>query len=336
MSLKVVITDNVFDSVDPQREVLSRTGADLIVGDCKTVAHVVALAHDADALMNTYFAPVGAEVMDGLTKCRVIVRYGIGVDTIDIPAATAHGIMVANVPGFCLEEVSDHAMALLLALARRLGVYIAGTRAGRWQVMEGRPMYRLRGSTLGLIGFGQIPRTLVPKAKAFGIHIVAHDPYVPADVVREHGAEPVTMDVLLARSDYVSVHAPSTPDTHHMVNADVLAKMKPRAVLVNTARAALVDTAALVEALRNKQIAGAGLDMIEDDKSYGAGHPLADMDNVILTPHAAFLSEESLFDLQTTAAEEVARVLEGGVPKSWLNPEVGETKRYMSLRDCDT
>ena len=327
MPFKVVITDNVFDSVDPQRQVLARVGAELVVGQCKTVEEVVALADDADAMMNTYFGPVGGAVMDGLERCRVIVRYGIGVDTIDIPAATAHGIMVANVPGFCLDEVSDHAMALLLAIARRLGIYIHGTRAGRWQVMEGRPMYRVRGSTLGLIGFGQIPRAVVPKAKASGLVILAHDPYVPAEVVREHGVEPVGLDDLLARSDYVSIHAPSTPQTRHMIGADALAKMKPRAALINTARAALVDTAALVEALDAKQIAAAGLDMVEDDKAFGPDHPLTRMPNVILTPHAAFLSEESLHDLQTTAAEEVVRVLEGGVPKAWLNPEVGGKKQ---------
>ncbi|MCY3805317.1 MAG: C-terminal binding protein, partial [bacterium] len=246
-------------------------------------------------------------------RCRIIARTGIGIDTVDLAAATAKGIVVTNVPEYCEDEVSDHAMALMLALARNVTRGNALVHGGGWSLAEVKPIYRLRGRTVGLVGFGKIARLVAGKAQGFGLDVLAYDPYVDPVEAALTGAELTSFEELLARSDFVSVHAPLTPETRHIIGAEALAMMRPEAVVVNTARGGLVDVAALAEALDRGAIAGAGLDVLPDEPP-AADLPLYGRPNVILTPHTAFYSEESVLDLQVKAAQQVALVLSGQDP----------------------
>src|SRR6202049_1378360 len=277
------------------------------------------VARNADAVLVTY-AKITAEMIGQMTRCRIIARFGIGVDNVDIPAATKAGIVVTRVPDYCIDEVSDHTLALLLALVRKIPSSNARTHAGRWEMPAVVPIHRLRGSILGLVGFGRIPQLVAPKAKSFGLRVVTFDPFVPQTVLDQAGVERVEFDQLVRISDYISIHTPLLPETHHLFNADVFRKMKPGAVIVNTSRGPVVDETALAQALDAGQLAGAALDVLE--KEPPTGSPLFGRDNVILTPHTSFYSVEALEELQTKAAEEVVRVLSGQAPRNPVNPDV--------------
>jgi D-3-phosphoglycerate dehydrogenase / 2-oxoglutarate reductase len=316
----VAVTDSVFPNLDPARAVLAKIGAELRLAKDPTPESILEIARDADAVLAT-FAKLTADTIRQLTRCRVIARFGIGVDNVDIPAATSAGIVVTRVPDYCLDEVSDHTMALLLALVRKIPASNARTHAGRWEMRAVVPIHRLRGTVLGLVAFGQIPQLVAPKAQAFGIRVVAYDPYVSKQVADRAGVELMEFDELLKISDYISIHTPLLPNTHHLFNADVLRRMKPSAYLINTARGPIIDEAALANALDQRHLAGAALDVMEQEPP--SGSPLLGLrDNVIVTPHTSFYSEESLIDLQTKAAEEVVRVLSGQAPRNPVNPEV--------------
>jgi D-3-phosphoglycerate dehydrogenase len=248
-----------------------------------------------------------------LTRCKAIGRFGLGVDNIDIAAAAELGISVTYVPDYCMHEVSDHAMALLLALARKIPLSNKLVQAGRWEVPAVVPIHRLAGRVLGLVGFGNIPRALAPKAKAFGLRVVTHDPYVAQQTLAAAGVESVSFDRLLEISDFVSVHAPLTPATRGLFNAQVFGKMKTGALLINTARGPLVDEDALVSALDSGRLGGAALDVVAVEP-LPKDSRLIGRDNVILTPHTAFYSVEALNELQTKCAADVARVLSGEKP----------------------
>ena len=222
---------------------------------------IIAVAHDADAVIVCY-AQITADVIGGLTRCKVIGRTGLGVDNIDVPAAAARGITVTYVPDYCLREVSDHTMAMLLALARKVPLANKLVQSGRWELPPIVPLRRLEGQVLGLVGFGNIPRAVVPKAKAFGLTVIAHDPYVSKDALAAAGVEGVSFDDLLARSDFISVHAPLMPATRGLINAAAFAKMKKGAFIINTARGPLIDEPALIAALDSGHLGGAGLDVV--------------------------------------------------------------------------
>lgn len=319
---KVLVTDYVWPSLAPERGVLEPIGAELVAAPTADAETLAGLAGDADAIL-TCFAKVPRGVIEAATKCRIIARYGIGVDNIDLAAATERGIVVTNVPAYCTDEVSDHAMALILALGRKLMSYDRAIRCGRWDVQVGKPIARIRGRTLGVVGLGRIGSAVAAKAKAFGMNVLAYDPYLPAEQVRERGAEPVDFPTLLRESDFITVHAPlSTNDgTAGMFSDAEFRAMKRSAFLINTARGGIVDDKALNRALREGIIAGAGIDVLPTEPP-PADSPLLALDNLILTPHAAFYSEESLIDLQVQAAQEVARVLTGQPPVSVVNPQV--------------
>jgi len=255
-----------------------------------------------------------------MPRCRVISRFGIGVDNVDIGAATSAGIVVTRVPDYCLDEVSDHALTLLLALARKIPFANARVQAGRWEMPAVVPLHRLRGSVLGLVGFGRIPQLVAPKAQAFGFRVVAFDPYVPAEVFARAGVASVDFAELLKVSDFVSIHCPLSPETRGLFGADAFRRMKPSAGVVNTARGPIVDEAALAVALDRGQLAGAALDVMSEEPPVNS--PLLGRDNVVLTPHVSFYSEESLVELQTKAAQEVVAVLSGRAPRNAVNPEV--------------
>jgi D-3-phosphoglycerate dehydrogenase len=316
--LLVGVSDSVFPNLDPAREVLSRIGAELRLAQEPTPESILGVARDADALLATY-AKITAEMIPQMKRCRIISRFGIGVDNVDVAAATKAGIVVTKVPDYCIDEVSDHTLALLLALVRKIPSSNARTHAGRWEMQAVVPIHRLRGSTLGLVGFGRIPQLVAPKAQAFGIKVVAYDPYIAEEVFTRAQVEKVEFAELLRRSDYISIHSPLVPETRHLFNADAFRQMKTTAYLVNTARGPIVDEEALAKALDAKQLAGAGLDVLSQEPP--SGSPLFGRDNVILTPHTSFYSVESLVDLQVKAAQEVVRVFNGEMPRNPVNPE---------------
>ena len=322
-SLRVAVSDSVFPNLDPARQVLSKIGAELQLASEPTPEAILRVATGADALLVTY-AKITAEMIRQMKRCRIISRFGIGVDNVDIAAATNAGIVVTKVPDYCIDEVSDHTMALLLALARKVPFANAQVHAGRWEMPAVVPIHRLRGSVLGLVGFGRIPQLVAPKAKSFGLRVVACDPYIPQEIFARAGVEGVDFAELLKISDYVSIHSPLLPETTGLFNADVFRQMKPTAYLINTARGPIVDEAALARALDAGQLAGAALDVMPQEPP--SRSPLFGRPNVIITPHTSFYSEESLVDLQTKAAEEVVRVLEGQAPRNPVNPEVLQVK----------
>jgi D-3-phosphoglycerate dehydrogenase len=317
-SLLVAVADSVFPNLDLARAVVSRAGAELRLAHQSTPEAIVATAKEADALLVTY-AKITADMIGQMKRCRIVSRFGIGVDNVDIEAATRQGIVVTKVPDYCIDEVSDHAMALLLSLVRKIPFSNARAHAGRWEMPAVAPIHRLRGTVLGLVGFGRIPQLVAPKAKAFGLRVVASDPYVPQSVMDQAGVGKVEFPELLKISDYISIHSPLLPETHHLFSTDVFRQMKPGALIVNTSRGPVVDEAALAAALDAKQIAGAALDVLEQEPPVGS--PLFGRENVILTPHTSFYSVESLEELQTKAAEEVVRVLSGQPPRNPVNPE---------------
>ncbi len=322
----VAVTDSVFPNLDPAAAVLAKIGAEIRLAKEPTREGILEVARDADAVLATY-AKVTAEMIPQMTRCRVIARFGIGVDNVDIPTATQAGIVVTRVPDYCLDEVSDHTMALLLALVRKIPASNARTHAGRWEMRAVVPIHRLRGTVLGLVAFGQIPQLVAPKAQAFGIRVLTYDPYVSKEVAGRAGVEQVEFEELLKVSDYISIHAPLLPATRHLFNADVFPRMKPTAYLINTARGPIIDEAALASALDQGHLAGAALDVMEQEPP--SGSPLFGRENVIVTPHTSFYSEESLVDLQTKAAEEVVRVLSGQAPRNPVNPDVLKTAQAM-------
>ena len=308
----IAVTDSPFPSLDPAIAALKRVDPELRMAKSASADDILAVARDADAVLVTY-AKLPGELLKELKRCKAIGRFGLGVDNIDIPAATQLGITVTYVPDYCLREVSDHAMALLLALARKVPFSNSLVQSGRWEVPPVVPLRRLEAQVLGLVGFGNIPRALTPKAKAFGLKVITHDPFVSADVVNAHGVENASFPDLLARSDFVSVHAPLLPATRGLMNEAAFARMKKGAFLVNTARGPLVDETALVAALDSGHLGGAALDVLTVEP-LAKDSPLLGRDNVILTPHTAFYSVEALEELQTKCASDVARVLLGEKP----------------------
>jgi D-3-phosphoglycerate dehydrogenase len=257
-------------------------------------------------------------VFQALPRLRVVVRYGVGVDGIDLEAATDHGVPVVNVPDYGTDEVANHAVALLLALARKITRLDRQTRAGRWDVFQVGPITRLAGRTVGILGCGRIGSAVAGKLRGFDVHLLGCDPYISAFPPR---VLPVPLERLLAESDYLTVHCPLTAETRHLINERTLARVTPTAVLINTARGGIVDTRALIEALQSGALAGAGLDVLEDEP-IDPKSPLLQMEQVIVTPHAAWYSEEGRSDLKRRAAEEAVRVLRGERPVNCVNPAV--------------
>jgi D-3-phosphoglycerate dehydrogenase len=308
----IAIADSPFPSLDPVKAALAKLDPEFRLSKSSSAEDILDVARDADAIIVCY-AQITAEIINQLTKCKVIGRTGLGVDNIDIPAAAARKITVTYVPDYCLREVSDHAMALLLALARKVTLANKLAQEGRWEMPAVQPIYRLEGRVLGLVGFGNIPRTLVPKAKAFGLKVITSDPFVAEEHLKTHDVENVSFDQLLAQSDFISVHAPLLPQTRHLFNQDAFKKMKKGACIINTARGPLIDEKALISALDSGHLAGAGLDVIETEPM-PKDSPLIGRDNLILTPHTGFYSVESLVELQTKAATDVGHVLQGEAP----------------------
>ncbi|MBO9608196.1 MAG: C-terminal binding protein [Paenibacillaceae bacterium] len=308
-AIKVAITDYRYDDLRIETELLAAAGIELIAGSCKTEEDVIRLAQHADGIIVNY-APITAAVIGALERCRIISRNGVGINNVDVEAASARGIYVANVPDYGVEEVSNHAFAMVLHYARKITGYDAAIRSGVWDYKACCPLRRLSAQTLGLLGFGRIPRRLAEKAAAFRFNVLVYDPYVSEDDIRAYGARPATCDEICRLADYISVHVPLAAETRLLINAERLRTMKPNAVIVNTSRGAIIDEAALADALRGGRIGGAALDVLENEP-IAAGHPLLGLDNVVLTPHCAWYSEEAMIELRTKAAQNTADVLTG-------------------------
>jgi D-3-phosphoglycerate dehydrogenase / 2-oxoglutarate reductase len=321
----VVIADYDFGDVDIERAIIEGAGLELIAAQCKTEDEVIGAARNADAVIAQY-AVVGAKAIDAFTRCRVIARYGTGTDIVDVDAASKKGILVTNVPNdWCEDEVADHAMALLLAAARKITAYDRACREGTWQWQTGYPIHQLRDSVLGLLSFGAIASAVAVRAGGFGMHVIAHDPYLSAQDIAGQGATPVSFSDLLAQADYLVIQAPLTEETYHLIDEPELRQMKPTAFLVNTARGPIVNDAALYRALTEGWIAGAGLDDIEEEpakqRDWQPSNPLLTLPNIVVTPHAAYYSEEAIRFVRDFAACEVVRVLTGQPPVSPVNAD---------------
>jgi len=305
----IAVTDTVFPSLDPAKAALARLNPTYRMSKSVNAEDIVAVAKDADAVLVTY-AKLTRDVLMQLNRCRAIGRFGLGVDNIDLPTAKEKGIAVNYVPDYCIREVSDHAMALLLALIRKIPLSNKLVQSGRWEMPAVVPIRRIEGTVLGLIGFGHIPRLVAPKAQAFGMKVISYDPFAKPEAFKAAAVESVDLDTLLKTSDYVSVHAPLLQATRGMLNAAAFGEMKKGAYVVNTARGPLIDEPALVAALDSGQVGGAGLDVVAAEP-LAKDSPLLGRDNVIISPHTAFYSIEALNELQTKCATDVARVLSG-------------------------
>ncbi|MFC7062161.1 NAD(P)-dependent oxidoreductase [Halobacillus seohaensis] len=312
--MRVIVTDYEYDTLQPEEKVMKEHGIELVAHQCKTEEEVIEACRYADGIISQY-AQITKRVINELQQCQVIARYGIGYDSVDVEAASERGISVCNVTDYCLDEVSDHTMALLLSLSRKAPFLSSKVKEGEWDFNQGKPITRLNKQTLGLVGFGNIPRKVAAKAAVFGLDIVVYDPFVK----EANGVKLVSFDELLKVSDYVSVHAPLNKQTEGMMNVDAFKKMKPNAMVINTARGPLIEEDDLIDALNKKEISGAALDVMTVEPPED-NHPLRNMDQVIITPHVAWYSQEAELDLKTKAAKNVASVLSGERPAYLVNP----------------
>ena len=319
---KVVVSDYILPDMEIERQAVEAIGAKFVVGQCANAAELIELAHDADAMFNTYFGPLSDEIFARCPKLKIVVRFGIGYDTIDVEAATRYGIMAVNVPDYCIDEVSDHAIGLWLALGRKIVAADRMVRRGEWGMKPLQPVLKLQGQTVGIIGLGRIGKLMARKLSAFGVELLFADPYVDAEVdLGGVVCRKVELDELCRVSDAITVHALANDETHHLLNAECFSQMQQCPIIVNTARARLIDSEALVAALEKGQIRGAGLDLVEGEE-LPAEHPLMQHENVVITPHVAWYSKASIVELRRKAAAEVVRVLQGQRPVNQLNPEV--------------
>ncbi|WP_105384463.1 C-terminal binding protein [Neorhizobium alkalisoli] len=316
--MKIIKTDGMLAVEAEQLALLHGLDAEFIERTLLTEDELIAEAKDADALM-VLREPITARVLSELKNLKVIGRFGVGLDSIDVEAATKAGVQITYVPDSNLDEVSTHTMALILSFARKLKVYDSAVRQGRWAAMDdGAGIARPSGQVVGLIGFGQIGRLTAGKARAFGYEIIAYDPYMSAEKVTAAGARPVSLDELLAQADFVSLHIPVTPETRNIISAETLKKMKRGAVVINVSRGGLVDEAALADAIRSGHIAGAGIDTFEKEPP-SPNNPLLSLDQVIVSPHAAHYSAQSYAEVRSKVFADVAAVLKGEKPRYPVN-----------------
>ena len=321
MPYKVLVTDYVWPSVEPEKAVLAQIGAELVVAPDGSEATLAALARDVDGIL-TCFAQVTDNVLRAAEKCVVVGRYGVGVDNIAVNTATELGMAVTYVPDYCVEEVSDHVIGLLMTWNRRITYFDRLVKTSGWGSLSlTMPIMRLRGKKLGIVGFGRIGQAVCRKALAFDFEVLACDPFVPAVTAEKLGGKMVDMPTLLKESDFVTLHSPLIPETRNMIGAAELAVMKPTAFLINCARGPLIDEGALYDALTNDRIGGVGLDVLVDAHP-APDHPLLRLENAIITPHVAFFSEEAVLELEERAAGEIAAVLQGRMPENLVNRDV--------------
>lgn len=306
----VAVTDFTFPSLQIEEAIVGAAGAEIRAGNDKQVAAVTALVADADAVI-TQFAPVTAGVIAAMRRARAIVRYGIGVDNVDLEAARQRGIPVCNVPDYCIDEVADHTLAFILAVTRQVVANAVFVREGKWGLATSLDQMRtLRDQTVGIVGFGRIGREVAARLAAFKCRRLVYDAFVPPEVVRASGCEPLSLEALLAQSDIVTLHCPSTPQTRKLIHAGSIAQMKRGSILINLARGDLIDTPALVSALQSGQISAAAIDVC-DPEPIPADSPLRTLPNVIAASHIASASPKAVRTLRETAARIAVMALRG-------------------------
>ena len=314
----VFMTDSVFPDTAIERDELGLADAELTLSSAPDPETLIREGQDCDVMMVVY-AQVDANVISKLTRCKVIVRMGIGFNNVDLEAASKAGIMVANVPDYCLDEVADHTMALVLAVVRRISFLNNKVGSDVWSIADAKPMPRLRGKVFGLFGCGAIGQQVGKRASAFGMEVIGYDPYASESVFAENNIRQVVdFDEFLASTDVLSLHVPLTDTTRHIINRETIAKMKRSAYVINTSRGGLIEEGDLYQALVEGGLAGAGLDVLEVEPPASAP-PLSTLTNTVITPHAAFFSEESVVELRKKASQEVIRTLKEGQPKFWVN-----------------
>ena len=321
--LKAVITDFDYGDVAIERGILEPAGVEVIALQAKSEDDLLAAAGDCDAMMNQY-ARIGAKTIVAMTRCKVIARFGVGVDIVDVEAATKRGIVVTNVRDYCTEEVADHAIALWLTLARKLPQYDRATHQGIWRWQSGSPINRIRRQVMGIVSFGKIGQAIARRAEAFGVELIVYDPYQQEVVIAAFGAKKVNKEELLSRSNIIMMQVPMTPETRHFLSVKEFAAMQQGVFIVNTGRGPTIDNGALYRAIRSGTVAGAGLDDTEEEPAKRANwspgeNSLFSHPNVIVTPHAAYYSEQSIRIARETAASEVRRVLAGERPVHAVN-----------------
>jgi D-3-phosphoglycerate dehydrogenase / 2-oxoglutarate reductase len=319
----IFIADYDFGDVSIERGIIEGAGFELVAAQCKNEDEVIEYGRDADGVLAQY-APIGARAINAFTRCRVIARYGTGVDIVDVETATRRGIQVTNAPNdWCAEEVADHAVALWLTATRKICQYDRAVRGGEWRWQTGQPIWRLRGRVFGLLSFGAIARSIAERVRPFGVEIWAYDPFLDPAELQQRDVQAVSFDRLVQGADYLVIQAPLTPETRHLFNRETLRRMKPTAILINTARGPIVEDAALRQALAEGWIAGAALDDIEEEpakqRHWRPVNLLFQLKDVIITPHAAYYSEESIRAVRRIAAEEAVRVLSGFPARSPVN-----------------
>lgn len=316
----MVIVNLGYADFETEKRLLADIGVDvhIVENDCTTEAQVIAAAHDADGVLLRE-APFTRKVIAALTSCRIISRYGVGVDHIDLGAAAERKIYVTNVPDYCSEEVSDHAIALILACLRKLTLRDRLIRQGVFETDINDSIYRSTGKTLGLVGYGKIAQAVHRKWNGFlPRQVLVFDPYVKGELISRNKARPVDLNVLLAESDIISLHAPLTPETKHIISKETLEIVKTHAIIVNTSRGGLIDESALVEALKSGKLMAAGLDVFENEP-IDETHPLCSIENAVLSGHVAWYSRDSISTLQKEATTEIIRVFSDELPKNWVN-----------------
>ncbi|MGM0874577.1 MAG: C-terminal binding protein [Bacillota bacterium] len=311
MTFKILLTDYEFEHLQYEEDVFAESGLDFdfIKAQCKTEEEVIAQAKEADAILNQY-APLSRRVIESLEKTKIISRYGVGVNTIDLDAAKEKGITVANVPDYGMEEVSNHALALLLSWARKVTFLNNQVKKGNWDFKACIPIHRFNEQTVGVLGFGRIPRRFIEKVKPLGFKTAAYDPFVSARDMMAFGVQKMELDEIIREADYLSVHVPLINDTYHLLNEERFRQMKKSAIIINTSRGSIIDEKALSEALEKGYISGAALDVTEEEP-ISKESPLLKMDNVIITPHSAWYSEEAMIELRQKAARNIVHVLSG-------------------------
>lgn len=320
MKFKAVKVDNRYEDIEIEKKILNAAGADLFEFNCTDEEKIIEITKDADGII-TDLSAITEKVIKNMKKCRVISKVGIGVDNINVKAATENGILVCNVPNYCINEVSDHTMALILSLIRKT-VYMNNlAKKGEWGVDFAKPISPLNEMTLGLVGFGSIARLVYSKAKAFNFHIILFDPYIDKKMADSYEVQLVTFEYLLKNSDIISIHCPANSETKHLFGKKEFMQMKKRAFLVNTSRGIIIDNIALYQALKEGIISAAAVD-VYDPEPINPEDPILSLDNFIITPHYGFYSERSIREVREKSALNVARVLTDEEPVNIVNKEV--------------
>ncbi len=314
---QVIITDCDQGSTEEEKEELSGVSAELVLAQVRKEEDLIRACKEADGLINQY-ALLTRRVLESLPKCKVVSRYGVGVDSVDLKAATDLGIIVANVPDYCVDEVASHTIAMVLTLARKTAFFDRKVKSNQWDFRLGKPIDRIQGKILGLIGCGRIGFEVARRISVFGVKVLAFDPYIQRT---EESIELTDLEALLRRSDFISIHCPLTDSTLHLIGEKEFQKMEKKPFLINTSRGPIINEKALIQALNKGTISGAGLDVLETEPP-DSGNPMLKMENVIFSPHVGFYSEESISELKRRTAKNVADVLKGKKPRSVVNREV--------------